>query len=292
MNLVGKILVVLNLVMSIVFMSLALMVYATHRDWRDAVENPQTGYKVQIERKNAEIATLNQTRAQLQRDFDRARNEHAHAIAQLTSRLDESQRQLATLQATYNDQVRLANEAQLQLKATTEQLQAQDAEIARLRKENDDVKKDRDAKLAELTQSIDELANLRFEVKRLRDRHLDLESQLTMYMVALADAGIQLDRSGPPRLEGVVLASSSEGFVEISLGSDDGLEKGHTLDVFSIGSTPETSRFLGKIEIVRTDTSKSVARVLREFQKGPIRRGDRVATRLGELKPRAQLGAG
>jgi len=35
MNLIGKILVVLNFVASVVFMSFAVMVYATHRNWRE-----------------------------------------------------------------------------------------------------------------------------------------------------------------------------------------------------------------------------------------------------------------
>ena len=34
MNLVGKIFVTLILVMSLVFMTLALMVYATHKNWK------------------------------------------------------------------------------------------------------------------------------------------------------------------------------------------------------------------------------------------------------------------
>ena len=43
MNLVGKIFVVLIFVMSLVFMTAAMLVYAMHRNWREEVLNPQTG---------------------------------------------------------------------------------------------------------------------------------------------------------------------------------------------------------------------------------------------------------
>ena len=40
MNLLGKIFVVVITVMSVVFMTLALAVYATHKNWKDIVEGP------------------------------------------------------------------------------------------------------------------------------------------------------------------------------------------------------------------------------------------------------------
>ena len=42
MNLVGKICLFATLVMSIVFMSFAVAVYATHQNWREAIERPPT----------------------------------------------------------------------------------------------------------------------------------------------------------------------------------------------------------------------------------------------------------
>ena len=48
MNLLGKIFVVLIIVMSLVFMTLALAVYATHKNWKDIVEGPN-GLKTQLD---------------------------------------------------------------------------------------------------------------------------------------------------------------------------------------------------------------------------------------------------
>jgi len=41
MNLVGKIFIIVILVMSVLFMAFAMAVYATHRNWREAVLNEQ-----------------------------------------------------------------------------------------------------------------------------------------------------------------------------------------------------------------------------------------------------------
>ena len=53
MNLVGKIFTVLILVMSILFMGFAMMVYATHRNWRDEANATQHGVGSDSQRESA-----------------------------------------------------------------------------------------------------------------------------------------------------------------------------------------------------------------------------------------------
>ncbi|MBW3598293.1 MAG: hypothetical protein KY475_13600 [Planctomycetes bacterium] len=77
-----------------------------------------------------------------------------------------------------------------------------------------------------------------------------------------------------PSLEGVVLAVSDSELVEVSLGSDDGLKTGHPLDVFR-GLT-----YLGRVKVVLTKPDVSVTRILKPYHKGPIRKGDRVRTKV------------
>ena len=62
-------------------------------------------------------------------------------------------------------------------------------------------------------------------------------------------------------------------FVEVTVGSDDGIRQGNTMEVFRGG------RYLGQIQIVRTTPDKSVGRVDRSRQQGEIRAKDRVETR-------------
>jgi hypothetical protein len=80
-----------------------------------------------------------------------------------------------------------------------------------------------------------------------------------------------------PSVNGLVSQVRRSGgaqFVEVTIGADDGLTEGNTLEV------SRGARYLGRIEIVETSPDKSVGRVDRRFQQGQIQEGDRVATRI------------
>ena len=62
--------------------------------------------------------------------------------------------------------------------------------------------------------------------------------------------------------------------IEITVGADDGLRKGHTVEIF------RGQRYLGRAVIIRTEPDRAVARVIRKFQQGPIQENDDVATKL------------
>ena len=78
----------------------------------------------------------------------------------------------------------------------------------------------------------------------------------------------------PPVVDGVVTAVGANDLIEISIGSDDGIRQGHTLEVYRDAS------YLGRVVIQSTEPDRAVARVLKDFRKGIIRKGDRVATKL------------
>ena len=77
----------------------------------------------------------------------------------------------------------------------------------------------------------------------------------------------------PPMVEGKVLAVNQNDMVELSIGSDDGMKAGHTLDVFRATS------YLGKVEVLTTATDRSVGKILPSYKKGIIQRGDNVTSR-------------
>ncbi len=74
----------------------------------------------------------------------------------------------------------------------------------------------------------------------------------------------------------VVLSVSGpqNNILEISLGSDDGLRVGHSVEVFREG------KYLGRAQITLTTLERSVATVDTKQITGPIQKGDRVTTRL------------
>lgn len=130
------------------------------------------------------------------------------------------------------------------------------------------------------------------EVARARNK--ELLQQLALRDRKLSELGISPDDpalvanvSVPPRVEGkvtgvqAVKAVGRSELIEISLGSDAGLVKGHVLFVWRSGlSAGGKTKYLGKIRIDSTEKDRAVATVLEKDRGGEIQKGDNVSTRL------------
>ena len=77
----------------------------------------------------------------------------------------------------------------------------------------------------------------------------------------------------PPSVRGEMFAVDQDNRVEISLGSDDGIREGHTLEVFRDEqvSRPDAG--------ARNPSPPGRRQILKEYQQDVIRTGDEVATR-------------
>src|SRR5690606_20255127 len=90
----------------------------------------------------------------------------------------------------------------------------------------------------------------------------------------------------PPVVDGIVEATqkSSRGvteFVQISIGSDDGLVEGHELDVYRTGlSNGSRPVYLGRIKLTTVEPDRAVGVVTHRPKNGIIERGDNVTTQL------------
>ena len=86
MNLVGKIFVVLILLASTVFMTMGLMVFATHRNWQEEVMAMSTsggtaGWKERLDTAQKEQARLKADNDKLQTVLDTENKAHLAALA-------------------------------------------------------------------------------------------------------------------------------------------------------------------------------------------------------------------
>ena len=109
----------------------------------------------------------------------------------------------------------------------------------------------------------------------------------------LRSAGLDIDvktalnsEAPPPLVVGLVVETKMSGrsgnvLVEISVGSDDGLLKGHNLFVYRIGDQKgDRGKYLGKIEIVHVTPDRAVGTVVQRAKNGIIEKGDNVSTKL------------
>lgn len=285
MNLVGKIFVVLILVMSIVFMSFAIATYATHRNWRDVVmgtaaRNNEDGLKFKLQATENRAKELEASRLRLETQLANEVSSRLRAVAALETERDNANKETNRLTGEINRLNKDVADAVNAMGLTQDTLKKLREQMAVLQEQTDTARLDRDEKFKEVVKLTDEVAQATGELSRLDQTNKKLVQDNTALSLALQDAGIQLDRKGPPRVDGVILASRPNGYVEISLGFDDGLEKNHQLDVYRLGPTVAENKYLGKIEVVETQADRSVARILPNFRKGTIQKEDRVATRL------------
>jgi hypothetical protein len=84
----------------------------------------------------------------------------------------------------------------------------------------------------------------------------------------------------PENVEGVVNSvDSSSGLVTISIGSDAGLRKGHTLEVFRLPADPKQSKYLGTLRILEVSAKEAVGQLVGRAT-APLQSGDRVASKI------------
>jgi predicted phage tail protein len=287
MNLVGKIFVVLILVFSLFFMGLAVTIYAMHKNWKDEIERPQTavkpgeplGLKPQLAQAQAQVTDLQRQVDNLRNALSREEASKRQQLAKLEAektQLRSEHTQLVNEQALLTQGERQAVEA---AKANQAMLDAKLSEIDTLRAEIKQAYADRDAHFKEVVAKTDELNKLLGEKERLAASHSVLAEQVAKAKLVLDSRGLDINEpvNGPPKVDGIVLKSSRSGLVEISLGSDEGLRKGHQLVVYRNGG-----KYVGKIEVIETRADRSVAKVMPdpEFRQSPILKEDRVATRI------------
>ncbi len=272
MTFIGKILTGLTLVLSILFASLSVVVFATHTNWRDEAKKLETS-----------VAELTATNTRLREDIQRSKDEYAReqaarkmAIAALETQLQtatDSAKRAKDESDTLNSQI-----GTLIGKGNTDssQLASVTSQVAELQTQLKDARADRDAQFADAVRLTDEVHTLQGVKDTLTSKNVQLAASNARFQKVLeANNLTEFDEveSIPPKLDGVVVAVGERDLIEVSLGADDGLKIGHTLDVH------RGAVYLGRVMIRQTSPNRAVAQIIPEFRKGLIRTNDRVATR-------------
>jgi len=275
MNLVGKIFAFLVLAMSLVFMAFAVAVYGTHKNWRDVVENPNTGLKAKIVAEQAKIKEQEEQIDVLKKQIVEGDAEKRTVLAKLESYRTTKDTELANIQA---QQLELQQTNQATVAAMTagqSNLDKMTKEVEVLRKEIREAQAERDKSFDQVVKLTDQVHQVTNEITRLKEREGQLAQQLAATRMILSKRGISAAETDvPPPLRGKVLAVSTSDLLELSLGADDGIRAGNTLEVFRGNS------YLGRVQVVKTESNRAVAKILPDFKKGAIQKGDDVATQL------------
>ena len=169
MNLVGKIFTVLILLMSVVFASFALAVYATQTNWRLVADNEKPpeiekkGLAQRLEKAKKDIDELQAQKKKLEEQSKADKDRQDNAMAALRTENDVLRTGRARAE---QDVVRLekeAREAVAAMKAAHETLFNLRAEAEQLRKDIVLARADRDAHFKKVVALTDELHNAEYQ---------------------------------------------------------------------------------------------------------------------------------
>jgi hypothetical protein len=274
MTLLGKIFTVLIFIMSVAFCILSVVVFATHKNWKDEALARKTTIE-QLEAKN-----LSQ-----QQEILRAQAELAVEQSARRSALSTLQVKLALLDQDLRNNAKDLSERTSALttqtqsaKVAEDSLAAITAEVNKLRNEIRLAQQERDetyVKTVNLNDKLNQAESLRERLEEMNRQLQDQYAQLNRVATALGFRPDTLVSNIPPKLEGVVTAvDEAKGLVEISLGADDGLKRGHVLQVVS------GDKYLGQITLREVGPDKAVGDIDKKMQRGRIKKGDNVTTKL------------
>ena len=271
MDTLGKIFVFAVMVMSVVFMSFAIAIFSSHTNWQKESERLQTELEQAVaERaaKESELTTLIDQNAASEKDQEQV-------VKKLETALQQKDIELAGLKKQLEQDLSKLDKDIAELSEAKDERDAADELVGKLREEihglQDKLKKsvnDGASLASELHQSESELA-------MTTERKKQLEEQVANAREVLQQNGLSLKRPEIviPVVGGVVTAIAND-LAEVSIGSDDGLQAGHELEVF------RADEYLGRLRVVSVKPDRAVVRVLKDFARGIVQRGDRVATRL------------
>jgi hypothetical protein len=281
MTTLGKILVGLNLLFSLVVVAFIAMTFIPNTNWEAGFNNLKTEVTKERNSRIAEVEAKNRMEAQLnltikdqkdklddtgkERDLAKAQKEKAEKdLGVANAELAKAQNTAKQMQATIENR-------EAEVKNLDERLKSLIASNTKLIDENKDLSK----KKIEFEIAFD---SAKERNKNLMDQYQDLLKQFEAYRLgdgAKMRAG--LIRNPPPEdIKGSIKAvAAGEGLVTINLGSDSGLARDHTLEVYRLKPTPQ---YVGIVRILDVRPNEAVGKLT--LRRGQVQVGDEVASEI------------
>jgi chromosome segregation ATPase len=284
MTTVGKILVMVIMTFSLVFLGISTVVYTTSKNWMVATQLETK--KVEDLKSKLRDSQANSEAAK--KGLEEAKEQFGAVKKQLENRLstleDENNRNSNQITAVRKD----LSVAQQNAKSTLDEVEAKRAETTLLRQQKSAVEiQANEFKLhqTELTDRIRELERL---METATKNNSDLRERVAKFSTLLKKNGLSDDiaqikgiESPPPVVGEVKRIDPKNQRLEITIGSDDGLVVGHELFLFRVSPRPE---FLGRVTVVDVEPDQAVAKVVgHTYQGKKIKEGDIVSS---TIKPR------
>ncbi len=273
MNLMGKIFTLLIFFMSICFLVIAVMVGASHSNWKlKATINKAEAEKFRIAADSAKTKA-----GEMDKRLAAERAARAMQLAQLESQLKIALDQYYQKESQLKAELVISQERLRRMEQAEARLAQQDQEVSDLKSANAQLAAD----IADKFSLVRSLTNQRYELENqldaLQGLNKDLSADIAVRAKVMTHIGADknmLTKDIVPKLDGIVTKTDDAAqLVAIGLGTDDGLRIGHQMDVY------RGDKYIGKITVTKTDYNVSVARIIKDFMQDIVREGDHVTSR-------------
>jgi len=284
MTYVGKILVIIIMACSLLFLGISTVVFSTATDWRGKTAAEE-----------AKVRDLQKKQSDALGAVEASKKELATAKAQHDAAKKQLDDQIASLQADAERALTEKAEATKTLEVASQTARTSLDQALALRKETELLREQKSAvekqaneyklRQTELNDRIRELermlATATNNAKDLRERVARLTSVVRSNGLSEnvgADSGPE---AAPPVQGEIARVEANNRQFEITIGSDDGLKVGHQLFLYR---TQPRAEYLGKATVISTDPDRSVVRVIGStVQNKRVKEGDLVSS---TIRPR------
>jgi len=276
MNLIGKIFVFAVFIMSLVLMTFATAIFMSHTNWQKRVQDPSEGLEYLLSEANKEKDRLTKEITALKKETTDSEAARDQVVAKLQTALGEKSGEVDALR---KEKVARQDEVQLltaKLQTAQESLAERTQEVGRLRTATIEQEKVVREQVERARQLAADLAEQKSQFVVANERKTQLEKQVSNARLLLQQTGLSIDsppRERVPKLDGAVLAVADNA-IEVSIGSDDGLQVGHTLEVY------RGDQYVGRAVVRAVRADHAIAEPVPEFMRGIVQRGDKVTTKL------------
>tara|TARA_B100000029_G_scaffold502648_2_gene578259 strand:+ start:87 stop:953 length:867 start_codon:yes stop_codon:yes gene_type:complete len=288
MTFIGKILVVVQVVLSLLFMAFAGAVFTVEQNWKlkfnDVSEelavskkdyetqfNKFNNYKTEKKQELDNLDTLSKKRLA---DFDREKNRAENLQSQLNDLKTQHDLQRTVAQLT-GDEAKFRRDEAIEQRQVNKALHEKQLLLVRENRNLEDINFDLTLQIGQREQRhlvlLDELKTARIQARRKGGGLGALPSE---------------DIAPPPPLDGKVV-SSRYGignrilYVEVSIGGDDGIKEGQLLTVYRpANNSGQKTKYLGQVRIIQVFADKAVGTVREKAKNGVISKGDNVTSKL------------
>jgi hypothetical protein len=297
MTVIGKILTFFIFFFSLVFLGFAVTINQINKD-------PQTGQSwftaaqklsSQLKAAQADARAKDEENASLRAEIANLNKALATAKANAERDLKDKDDQLTAATNRYKSAEAKFAQVQIALDEAVAELQKRREEATRLY----EIIKTKDSQIADLTTERTNALNLRTQAEvaanTFRERAMQLEQTVQEQAREIQDLltrGLerQVQRGPaaapiqpPADVQGVVKqVDGNAGLVLISIGSDAGLMRGHTLQLYRLNPAP---LYLGQITVIEVSPHEAIAKLLDPKAKKQVQKDDIVASRIISAMP-------